>query len=316
MFEFLKNHTYPIGVDMGDDILQLIQLGSSGEGIVLIAGGSENRPEEILPGSAIWQRWAIETLRRLTANGRFAGRCVSAAMPAGDVFIEHIKMPKVKDSKDSQMEEAVLSRIKQRLPFEPEKAVIKYIPAEDDNMVVIATEREKIDRHLAIYEQANLQIESMGVWPTAMINIYVKFFGRRKTDLDAVVMLLDTEPGCTNVVICRHRSLLFARSVPLGTSQLSAGTNEVIMRLVLELTACRRQISSMYKNSQIERTIFISGQALDRGICTMIAKQLELPAHIGDCLAAVETSGGQEIAGIDRRDCRFSWATAFGLSLS
>jgi Tfp pilus assembly PilM family ATPase len=315
MFEFLKNHTYPIGVDIEDDAIKLVQLGTNGNGVVLIAAGSEKCPEDIPPGSAVWQRWAIEMLRRQTMNGKFAGKYVTAAIPAGEVFIEHIKMPKVKDSNDSQMEEAVISKIKQRLPFEVEKSIIKYIAAEDDNMVVIATERKKIDRYLAIYEKANLQIQSMSVWPTVLINIYVKFFGRRKSDLDAVVMLLDTEPACTNVVICRHRSLLFARSIPLGTSQLATGTNEVIMRLVLELTACKRQLSSMYKNAQIERTIFISGQALDKDICMTIAKQLELPAHIGDCLAAVEISDLQKIAGINRRDCRFSWATAFGLSL-
>jgi Tfp pilus assembly PilM family ATPase len=307
MFEFLKNHTYPIGVDMGDDILKLVQLGSGGNGLILIGGGSERRPEDIPPGSAIWQRWAIETLRRLTANGKFVGKDVAAAMPAAEVFIEHIKMPKIKDDKDPQMQEAVLAKIKQRLPFEPEKAMIKCVPAEDDNMVVIATEREKIDRHLAIYEKAGLQIKSIGVWPTAMVNVYAKFFGRRKTDLEAVVILLDAEPACTKTVICRHKNLLFARSIPLGTLQLAAGTNEVIMRLVLEL----------YKNAQqIERMIFISGQALDKGICTAIAKQLELPAQIGDCLAAVEVPGRPETAGIDRRETQFSWATAFALSLS
>ena len=317
MFEFLKNHTYPIGVDMGNDIIKLVQLGTNGRGVVLIAAvSSEKRPEDIPPGSVLWQRWAIEALSRLTANGKFAGKCVTAAIPAGEVFIEHIKMPKINDGKESQMQEAVLSKIKQRLTFEAEKAMIKYIPAEDDNMVVIATEREKVDRHLAVYEKANLQIQSISAWPTALINVYVKFFGRRKTDLNAVVMLLDTEEDCTNIVICRHRSLFFARSIPLGASQLAAGTNEVIMRLVLELSACRRQFSSMYKNAQIERMIFISGQVLDKGICTTIAKQLELPAQIGDCLAAVEIAGHPEIAGVDRRDSQFSWAAAFGLSLS
>jgi len=315
MFEFLKNHTYPIGVDMGDDTIKLVQLETSANGVVLIAAGSEKRPEDIPAGSAVWQRWAIETLCRLTANGKFTGKSVTAAIPAAEVFIEHLKMPK-KDSNDLQTEEAVLSRIKQRLPFEPEKAMIKCIPAEDDNMVVIITEREKIDRHLAIYEKANLQIQSISAWPTALINTYVRFFGRRETDLDAVVMLLDTEPACSNVVICRHKNLFFARSIPIGTSQLAAGTNEVIMRLVLELSACRRQFSSMYKNAQIERMIFISGQVLDKGICTTIAKQLELPAQIGDCLAAVEIAGHPEIAGVDRRDSQFSWAAAFGLSLS
>jgi Tfp pilus assembly PilM family ATPase len=178
---------------------------------------------------------------------------------------------------------------------------------------VIAAEREKINRLLAIYENVNLQIMSMGVWPAALINCYVKFFGRRKTDVQSVVLLLDIGTNYTNVVICRHRNLLFARSIPIGTSQLGTAQAGETTGLVTELTAYRRQLGLMYKNAQIERLIFISGQSVSKNIYTDIAEQLELSAHIGECLAAVEiTLPG----GIERRENQTNWATAFGLSLS
>ena len=71
----------------------------------------------------------------------------------------------------------------------------------------------------------------------------------------------------------------------------------------------------MYKNTQLERAIFLSGQAVEKEIYTMIAKQLELPAQMGDCLAAVDIKDPLD-SGIERRNCEFSWATTFGLSLS
>ena len=71
MLWFLKGRAYPIGVDMGRDSLKLAQLGNNGKGIHLIAGGSENRPADVEPGSGDWQRWAIEAIRRLIAKGRF-----------------------------------------------------------------------------------------------------------------------------------------------------------------------------------------------------------------------------------------------------
>ena len=330
MFWFLNNRAYSIGVDIGDDTLKLVQLGSNGGGISLIAGGSESRPADVKPGSSDWQRWAIEALCKLTANARFRGRAVAATIPASEVFIDHIKMPKIKEGlpgakksvwgsedKDTELADAVLSRIKQKLPFDPDDAMIKYIPTEQDNALVMAAERKKIDRHLAIYEKANLQIRSMAVWPAALTNSYVKFFGRRKADIEAVVMLIDIEPGCTNVVICRHSNPLFARSIPVGASQLEAGRDEEMMtRLVLELTGCRRQFGSMYKNGRIERLIFLSGQAVDKSVCTMIAEQLEIPSQMGDCLAAVEIPIGRDGPAMDRRGCKVNWATAFGLSLS
>jgi len=179
--------------------------------------------------------------------------------------------------------------------------------------VVIAAERKKVDRHLAIYEKTNLQIKSISIWPVALANCYTRFFGRRKSDIEAIVMLLDIEPDCTNVVICRHKNILFARSIPIGSKQLD--TDEILARLTLELTACRRHFTTMYNKAQIERVIFLSGQTVDRDTCTTIAERLELPAQMGDCLAAVKIVDPCD-SGVDRRGCRINWATAFGLSLS
>jgi len=334
---FLKNHTYSIGVDVGDDNLKVAQLGSNGAGISLIDGGYENRPVSVKPGSIEWQRWAIEAIRQITANCKFRGRDVTAAIPANEVFIDHIKMPK---TDGAELADIIFSKIKQKLPFEPtrDNTMIKYVETEDNNALVMATERKIIDRHLAIYEKAGLKIKSIGVWPAALTNIYTKFFGRRKTDLQAIVMLVCIEPNCTNIVICRHKNLLFARSILIGTKQLdgkiypkcdedSPDTEKTLKRLVFELTACKHHFISMHSNAQIERLVFLSGPVVNKDICLSIAKQMEMPAQIGDCLAAVEAAEPWRF-GMDRRlysseggtsvqkKEQISFATAFGLSLS
>jgi Tfp pilus assembly PilM family ATPase len=349
MLEFLKNQTYSsisalrraakccaIGVDMADDALKIAQLMADEKTIKLIAGGSKNRPMNVEPGSADWQRWAIQALSELTAKVEFRGKDIIAAMPAREVFIEYTKMPKVKDeagkvkrpswAPERKLEDAIVSKTKQKLPFEPHDAVIRYIPTEEDNVLVMAVERKIVDRHLAIYENTNMQVKSIAIWPAALATTYVKFFGRRKSDTAAVVMLIDIDRNATNVVICRHKNLLFARSIPIGVKQLSKAAEpdktyvqsrneEMVTRLVLELTACKRQFYSMHKNAQIERLIFLAGRFVDRIIYETIAKQLEMPAQMGNCLAAVEIDDPCSV-GIDRRECKLNWSTAFGLSLS
>jgi Tfp pilus assembly PilM family ATPase len=328
MVWFLKDHTYSklpvlrriakgglIGVDVGDDAVKMVQLANHGSTITLIAGGCKSQPEGVKTGTGKWQRWAIEAMHQMTANGKFHGRDVVAAMPAGELFIDHIKMPKVKDGAAThhKLQDAILAKIKQRLPFETADALMKYVPAEQNNLVVMAADRKIVDRHLAIYENANLQIKSIGVWPIALINSYTTFFGRRKSDFDTIVMLLGVDTNRTNVVICRHSNLLFARSIPIGAALLD--NDDAATRLVLELTACRRHFGSMYKNAKIQRLIFLTGRANNKDIYAAIAKQLEMPAQIGDSLAAVKMADPVS-SGIDRRDCQVNWATAFGLSLS
>ena len=130
-------------------------------------------------------------------------------------------------------------------------------------------------------------------------------------------MLLDVRTNSTNVVICRHNNLLFARSIAIGTKLLdsSAESDDAMNRLVLELSDCRRQSATMYTKLRIERMVFLSGQSVSTNVCATIAKQLEIPAQMGDCLAAVDTA---EVygAGMDKKLCQSGWATAFGLSLS
>jgi type IV pilus assembly protein PilM len=328
MFKLVKSHAYAIGIDVGNDNLKLVQLGENGNGISLLAGKSENLPEGIVAGSSQWQRWAIDTIRQLTSNGDFRGKEVVAAMPAHEVFIDNIKIPKT-DNND--IEDAIFSKIKHKLPFEPvkENTMIKYIPMEQDNVLVIAVERKIIDRHLAIYERAGLSIKSIGIWPIALANCYTKFFGRRKSDSGSIVLLVCIEENYTNVVICRHKNLLYARSISIGLNQLNK--KKTINKLMLDLTECRRQFASMNPRCQIQRLIFLSSQtALDKEMCVTIAKQLDVPAQVGDCLAAVEITEPSHLGGkikdndqketnntpIERRNCEVNWATAFGLSLS
>jgi hypothetical protein len=83
----------------------------------------------------------------------------------------------------------------------------------------------------------------------------------------------------------------------------------------------------MYANCHIERLVFLAGQSADKDLCAAIAKQLEMPAQIGDCLAAVEIRQYNQCSRMDRRvsltddsesqqQSQVNWATPFGLSLS
>jgi len=325
---------------MSSDTLKAAQLASNGKGIRVAAIGHESRPSDVEAGSSGWQRWAVEVVRRLTGNGGFRGKEIIAALPANEVFVDHVKMPKNKDgtAPEGKARDAAFSRIKSKLPFAPGEVIVKYVPTIDDYVLVAATERHKIDRYLAIYEAASLRIKSIAIWPEALVNSYTRLFGRRKEDLNRVVMLIDMESECTKVVVCRPGKVIFAHSIDIGSKKVNAGQDlnlyldmgqsgsdsrsgasnlertRDMSRLALEVTACKQRFEATFKKMPIERTIFVSGRAVNRDICAAVAQQLQIPAQVGDCLAAVEPTNIYEL-GIDRRQPQVSWATAFGLSL-
>ncbi len=310
MFGFLENQTYPIGVDMDDDTLRIAQLRANGKGLSLVGAGSEKLFAHIKPGSRDWQLWSIEAIKKLTGNGSFKGRDIIASLPSTDVFIDNVSIAK---TQSQSIDDAILAKIKPKLPYDSANALLRSIPTEQNNFVVIAAEREKIDRYLAIYEKAHLKIKSIGIWPVAMAEAYARFFGRRKTDMVTVVMLVDVEPTRTNVVICRHRNLLFARSIPIGLDHLE--TEQKKARFLRELAECKRQFKQMYKKVDIERLIFLVGGNLDVSVSMPVAEHLKLPAQQGDCIKAVQILEPENFV-IDRRGSPYSWVMPFGLSLS
>jgi len=301
-----------IGIDVEDDQIELAQLEDNGNGLALLAGAIRHRPPDTAVASSKWQRWVLQVVSDLTGNGGFKGKEVIASVPSRELFIDHLKMPKAPKSKIDQM---LLQKIKQRLPFPSEQAIVKYIPTEEDNVLVTVMDREKIDRHLAVYEKAGLNINSIGIWPIAVAKTYTRFFGRRKTDREAVVLILDMAPKHCNLLICRHQKPLYAKNIPTGIEDFADG--DALKRFMLELNTCRRYFSSLYKKPTIERTIFLAGApggVQSQKILAAIARQMELPAQMGNCMAAIAVSGDGNL--IERRDCNVSWATAFGLSLS
>lgn len=312
MLGILRRQIGPIGIEVEDDQIQLAQLENNGQGLTLLAGAARQRPADTAIGSSKWQRWVLQVVSDLTGNGGFKGKDVIASIPSRELFIDHLKMPKVPKSK---IEQTLLQKIKQRLPFPSEQAILKYIPTEEDNVLVTVTDREKIDRHLAVYEKAGLNINSIGIWPIAVANTYTRFFGRRRTDREAVVLILDMAPKHCNLLICRHQKPLYAKNIPAGIEDFADA--DALKRFMLELNTCRRHFTSLYKKPMIERTIFLTGElgtVQTQNCLAAIARQLELPAQTGNCMAAVMLTNGGAL--VERRGCNISWATAFGLSLS
>jgi hypothetical protein len=129
-------------------------------------------------------------------------------------------------------------------------------------------------------------------------------------------MLMSVENDYCNIVICKHKDLLFARTVPIGFCHFNE--TESVNRLMSEIDACCRYFESFYAGTNVERLVFFSGRSVNESICEKIselAQRMQVPAQIGDVLAAVNIHQDcQEI--VDRRGSQVDWSLAFGLSLT
>jgi Tfp pilus assembly PilM family ATPase len=322
MFSFNSKKICPIGVDLGSGYLRMAQIGMNGRQPFLNAAGLRQKPAEIPPRSPAWQLWAIDAIKQICQEASFKGRAIITSLPSDDVFIDPIKVSR---SAMDRLDEVIRQKIQKRLPFPADNALFQHIvietakgeksPSEMIDVLAIATAREAIDRHLAIYERAQMEVAGISVWPMAMIRSFMSFFCRRENEQNKIAILLDVGTNHTNVVISRGPDLLFARAMSIGYAQLEQG--QMVQRLFSEIDACVRYFEDTGADLRIERMIFLAGCGTTPALCEKVAElaqRMQVPAQIGDVLNAIEINQGPECL-VDRRNSRVDWATTFGLSL-
>jgi Tfp pilus assembly PilM family ATPase len=310
MMKLFGNNAYPIGVDMSNDALTLVQMTNGGNALRIHASAGIACPDSIEPGSSSWQKWAIETMAQSVAYGRFQGKKVIAAMPAGEVFIDTIMMPKVPEG---ELKNAIINKLAPKLGLAPENVLLEYLKTGSESILVMATDKAKLYKHLAIYEKVHLKVASVSIWPIAVLKAYGRLWARRMGQDDKPVMLLDVAKSYTNIVICDSTHLYFAHSAPVGIRNLDI--DRMVDLLNSEMDMCRVKFRSTYKKPPINHVIFVSGQAVDKDIYTKIAKRAQMSAQIGDCFEAVGAARPNQ-AGSESRASHANWITAMGLSLS
>lgn len=105
---------------------------------------------------------------------------------------------------------------------------------------------------------------------------------------------------------------LVAREVRL----VETAVREPLARLVEELDMCRRYHDATFPSAQIDRLVFIGGEARQRGLCAFVARELALAATVGDPMARMSrVSHLSPESGLDRRGPQPAWAVALGLSM-
>lgn len=300
-----------IGIDTAGEGLHLVQLGGRGAGTEAMELAFHPRPEQIPSGTAAWQHWGVEALNDLLKQGAWGCKSARGVISASQMIVETVERVKTKDDK---FLETMVARIRPRIESgcTRETLVIKDLPIDNTYTLVMATDREWVNRYLATYEKAGLEIEALYTWPETLHRCYCQFFGRRDSDQKATVMLLDVRRDYTHAVICRQDKIYFARRLSVGVEALH--DDKMLDRLILEVGTCRRDFEMLYSSITLERLVFLSGASVPNNVYMAIAKEVEMAAQVGDCLNAVsQTPCVTKQKSLNHASG--SWASAFGVCL-
>jgi len=311
MIRFARRKGTAVGIDTAGEGLHLVQLNGQDAGSEALELAFHPRPEHIPSGTAAWQHWGVEALQNLLKQS--GGQCKTArgVISASQMIVETVERTKLKEEK---FLDTMVARMKPRIESEcsKETLVIKDLPIDPTYTLVMATDREWVNRYLATYEKAGFEIDALYTWPEALNQCYCQFFGRRESDQKATVMLLDVRRDYTHAVICRHDKIYFARRLSVGLAALA--NDKMLDRLNIEIGTCRRDFEMLYSDVILKRLVFLSGASVPNDVYMAIAQELEMTAQVGDCLNAVaQTSLVKQQKEFNHMSG--SWASAFGVCL-
>ncbi len=224
MFGFLKKwvapNANPIGVDFGTDCLRLAQVQVLDGEPRIIAAASADVPSHIRNDPAARSSFFIETTRDLLAQGNFRGRQAILALPAAQMFIQHLRLAKMDEEATRK---ALPWEARGKLPIDPSHALIRHTIAGEiyqdseprNEVILMAAARETVNAMLAAASKAKLDVIGMNVEPMAVVDCFGHIY-RRKTDKTAVVCFIDIGFKSTRAIIAEGSKILFARTIAVG----------------------------------------------------------------------------------------------------
>ncbi|MBN2130466.1 MAG: pilus assembly protein PilM [Sedimentisphaerales bacterium] len=398
MFDFLKKRTFPIGIDLGYGTLKMMQLAVADRGLNLVAAAQAEVPYEIRSNPALLQEWYVETARGMLSERPFRGNRVVTALPAREVLVQHLRMPKMDPT---EMARALPFEAQGKVPFDIHRARLCHVLAGEvydgsqakQEVILMAASHNVVQQHLSFLERTKLDIQAINVEPSALLNSFAHLLEKGESS-DGATMFIDLGHSAAKVVITHGKDLAFCRtissggehlvhaiaerlgveysdaqqlyarfcrgessgdaslatprpapsavkdasvgSVCVGGVSLGVGPDveesavaqedpDVLMRSVMqtavrhlcdELRGCVRYHDLLFSTQTVGKIIFVGGQAKNTAFCQQIARNLQLPAQLGDPLARInpDTRVGSH-SDLQVSEKHSEWAVAFGLSL-
>ena len=236
MFGFIKtivaSNANPIGVDFGSDCLRMVQLQIADGEPRIIAAASADVPAHVRNDPAARASFFAETARDLLVQGKFKGRQAILALPAAQMYIQHLRIPKMDEE---AMKKALPWEARGKIPIDPSHALLRHTVAGEiyqdsepkDEVILMAAARDTVNSLLAAAAKAKLDVLGMNVEPMAIVDCFNHVY-RRKADQTAINLFVDIGFKSSRAIIAEGPRILFARTIPIGGEHLNRAVAQAL----------------------------------------------------------------------------------------
>ncbi|MFQ5544024.1 MAG: pilus assembly protein PilM [Nitrospiria bacterium] len=243
----------PIGIDIGDRSVKMVQLKKTDAGVSLHAVSKK----EVSEKDVREPDRLIKVLKTVKRKSPFVGCIAVSRMPHAQTTILPIQLPKTaingEAKEGNSFENQLVKEAERYLTYPVEEAVIDYIPMHRDvsetrKVLLTATKRTDVVAHLRVLSGAGLQSEAIDVGPNAIRRLF-----RSVCKIENRVLLINVGRRKSFFTILWDGDVIIDRPVAWGEDRLIEGLSKA---LEIDLEASRRMLFTYGINLQKGATLF------------------------------------------------------------
>ena len=231
---FFNNSTYPIGLDISDLSIKLVQLKKNKGKIKIQALGKISINEGIINnGEIINNDKAVEVIKKLINNLKF-GKVTSdeavVSLPETKTFIKLIKINKTAN----QISEIINHEIEKNIPMSIDEIYYDWqvIEEHQDHQLILisAAPRNMVDQYMSLLKDAGLSVVAMETEPISLCRSLLNeelpdFEGKKNYGI------IDIGARRTSMTIYSKNTIAFTMSVPISGEKI---TNTIMNALEIK----------------------------------------------------------------------------------
>ena len=270
----LRSQERPIGLEVRDHAVRMLQLAQQGERLRAIAAAEVPLPDQTPPNSPQYPAALQRAVALGLERGGFVGKAVVSCLPHAALACKNLRLPAMPGD---EMRAAVQWEAEDRFRL-GSPASVQYLYAGEVTqgseqrleLIVMASRVAEIEAHVAALTDNGLRPLAIDAPPTALANLLANLPQPAAAHEGRV--LLEVDQDVSRVLILRDGRILFYKTIDIAGRQLDTLLSAA-MKLPLEQAAARR------------RELAQSARSDDATVQAMIAPALQdLGREVALCL--------------------------------
>lgn len=232
----LNNSSYPIGLDISDLSLKLVQLNKNRDKISIQAMSKKNLPKGYFENGIIKNKeGVINAIKDIVNNpkfGKISSDDVVACLPESKTFVKMIEVEKT----PNDIKNTIETEIEKHIPMPINEMyydwqIIKDFPSKQAIMIGAAP-KEIVDQYIELLSAAKLSVVALEIEPTSICRSILaeenfKFEGDSKKNY----AIIDIGATRTSLTVYSQGAILFTSSIPVSGEEI---TNKISASLKID----------------------------------------------------------------------------------